>query len=175
MIGIKQIGIKKFQEGGVSEIVTGMILIYGTYQDAKKFINEPTLKNFGWMLASGIGDVFFFTGAGAGIKALKVARAARVARKALTLKRAQKLLDARNTFYDTRLARAAGESSGQEMKAALQRLHTTYNNYLVSQNKLKASERMLLGEAQKLGKSSLQNITKDGIIQTAQMVDNKYY
>ena len=64
------------------------------------------------MLASGIGDVFFFTGAGAGIKALKAARAANTARKALTLKRAQKLLDARNTFYDTRLARAAGESSG---------------------------------------------------------------
>lgn len=176
MIGINQIGVvRKFQDGGISEIVTGMVPIYGTYQDAKKFINEPTWNNFGWVLASGIGDIFFFTGAGAGIKALKAARAANAARKALTLKRSQKLLEAKNTYYNTKLARSAGESTKQEMKTALQRLQTVYNNYLVSQNKLKASEKLLLGEAEKLGKSSLQNITKDGIIQTVQMIDNEYY
>ena len=171
MIGIKQIGIvRKFQDGGVSEIVTGMIPIYGTYQDAKKFVKGPTLNNFGWMLASGVGDVLFFTGAGVGIKALKAARTANTARKALALKRSQKLLEAKKAFYDTRLARVTEESSRQNMKEALQRLQTVRNNYLLSQDKLKASERMLLGEAQKLGKSSLQDLTKDGIIQTTQVL-----
>lgn len=187
ILGIKQYGIKKYQagtQGGgiqpqsqegdtsevIKEIVKGMIPIYGTYQDTKEFINNPTSENFGWMLASGIGDVLFFTGAGAGIKALKLARTANTARKALALKRSQKLLEAKKTFYDTRLARVAEESSRQNMKAALQRLQTVRNNYLLSQDKLKASERMLLGEAQKLGKSSLQDLTKDGIIQTTQVL-----
>ena len=54
------------------------------------------------------------------------------------------------------------------MKAALQSLKTARSNFLLNQDKLKASERMMLGEAQKLGKSSLQDLTKDGIIQTTQ-------
>ena len=52
------------------------------------------------------------------------------------------------------------------MKAALQSLKTAHSNFLLNQDKLKASERIMLGEAQKLGKSSLQDLTKDGIIQT---------
>lgn len=52
------------------------------------------------------------------------------------------------------------------MKAALQSLKTARSNFLLNQDKLKAHERMMLGETQKLGKSSLQDLTKDGIIQT---------
>ena len=44
-----------------------MIPIYGTYQDAKNFYHNPTLENLGWTVASGLGDIFFFTGLGAGI------------------------------------------------------------------------------------------------------------
>lgn len=77
-------------------------------------------------------------------------------------------------FRDTRLARITGESSRQEMKSALQRLSQTYRNYSVSQDKLKASERMLLGEVQKFGKSSLQDLTKDAGIQTAQAIDEAW-
>ena len=177
ILGIKGYGINqmpiinKFKDGGgISEIVTGMIPIYGTYQDAKKFAKDPTWDNLGWAITSGIGDILFFTGAGAGIKSLKAARAANAARKALALKRSQKLLESERTFYDTRLARIAGESSSQEMKAALQSLKTARSNFLLNQDKLKASERIMLGEAQKLGKSSLQDLTKDGIIQTTQVL-----
>ena len=90
---------KQYQDGGsIKNILTGMIPIYGTYQDAKEFINNPTLENFGWTVASGLGDVFFFTGLGAGIKGLKVANAARKAKSILKTKRADKLLDARRNY-----------------------------------------------------------------------------
>lgn len=173
MIGINQHGLK-LQEGGITEIAKGIIPIYGTYQDAKKFAKDPTWKNFGWMLASGIGDVLFFTGAGAGVKALRAAKAANTARKALKLKRSQKLLESQKMFRDTRLARITGESSSKEMKSALQSLIQSQNNYTWSLNKLKASERMLLGEVQKFGKSSLQDLTKDAGIQTAQVIDEAW-
>ena len=34
---------------------------------------------------------------------------------------------------------------------------------------------MMLGEVEKFGKSSLKDMTKDGVIQTVQTIDNKYY
>lgn len=167
MIGINQYSLK-LQEGGIAEIAKGMIPVYGTYQDAKKFAKDPTFENFGWMLASGIGDVLFFTGAGSGIKAIKAARASHAARKAITLDRTRKLRAAKKMFYDTRLARIAGESSSKEMKSTLQSLFQSKNNYTVTLNKLKASNKILLGEAWKFGKSSLQDLAKDAAIQTTQ-------
>lgn len=182
ILGIKGCGINqtqiinKFKDGGeISEIVAGMIPIYGTYQDAKKFVEDPTLSNFGWMVASGVGDALFFTGAGAVIKAIKTARAANAARNALMLKRSKKLLESKRAFYNTRLARISGTSTSQDMKAALQSLKTARSNFLLNQDKLKASERMMLGEVEKFGKSSLKDMTKDGVIQTVQTIDNKYY
>lgn len=75
--------IKYNQNGGITEVLTGMIPIYGTYQDYKTFREKPTLENFGWMAASGLGDVLFFTGLGTGIKALKGLNTARKSAKVI--------------------------------------------------------------------------------------------
>ncbi|MGM9532183.1 hypothetical protein [Intestinibacter sp.] len=106
-----------------------MIPIYGTYQDAKEFINNPTLENFGWAVASGLGDVFFFTGLGAGIKGLKVANAARKAKSILKAKRADRLLDARRNYEKAKLGFIEGNSTRREVKRSLQSLGASYDNF----------------------------------------------
>lgn len=75
--------IRSNQKGGVAEVLTGMIPLYGTYQDYQAFKKEPSLENFGWMVAGGLGDALFFTGIGAGIKGLKGLNAARKSAKAI--------------------------------------------------------------------------------------------
>lgn len=165
MIGIKQIGIQKCQLG---DVIKGMIPIYGTYQDAKNFYKDPTLENLGWTIASGLGDVFFFTGLGAGIKGLKAARAARAAKHALLGKRASKLLDAKYNFYNTRNRRLLGESNPQEMKGAIQSLQQSKNNFMEMQKKWQQTQKLYNQEIKAFGLKGAKEIGKDGIIQTTQ-------
>lgn len=167
MIGINQYGLK-LQEGGVAEIIGGMIPIYGTYQDAKNFYHNPTLKNLGWTVASGLGDIFFFTGLGAGIKGLKAARAARAARRAFLDKRTSKLLDSKANFYITRNQRILEQSSPQEMKGAIQSLKQSVNNFREMEKKWNQSQKLYNQEIKAFGLKGAKEIGKDGIIQTTQ-------
>ena len=162
---------KQYQGGGsVQKILTGMIPIYGTYQDAKEFINNPTLENFGWTVASGLGDVFFFTGLGAGIKGLKVANAARKAKSILKTKRANKLLDARRNYQNTKLGIIDGSSTRKEMKQALQSLGASVDNFRNMERKYNLATRAYNQEMKALGVKSTKEIGKDGIIQTTQYI-----
>ena len=69
--------IPRCQAGAtIKDAAIGMIPIVGTYQDYKKFRDNPTWGNFGWLAASALGDALFFTGAGAALKGIKAARAA---------------------------------------------------------------------------------------------------
>ncbi len=72
----------KHQEGGILQAATGLIPIYGTYLDYKQFEDNPSLKNFGNMALSGIGDILQLTGLGYGLgTAIKGLKAANTARK----------------------------------------------------------------------------------------------
>lgn len=190
ILGIKRYGIKKYQagtQGGgvqpqskegdifelVKEIGKGMIPIYGTYQDAKEFINNPTLENFGWAAASGLGDVFFFTGLGAGIKGLKAANAARRAKSILKAKRLDKLLDAKRNYYNTRLGVVEGSSTRGEMKQALQSLRQSADNFRNMERKYDLATRAYNQEMKAFGIKSAKEIGKDGAIQTAQYIMTK--
>ena len=171
MIGINQMGVKKYQDGGsIKNIFTGMIPIYGTYQDAKEFINNPTLENFGWTVASGLGDVFFFTGLGAGLKGLKAANAARRAKSILKAKRAAKLLDTKRNWYNTRLGVIEGNSTRGEMKQALQSLRQSADNFRNMKRKYDLATRVYNQEMKAFGIKGLKEIGKDGAIQTTQYI-----
>lgn len=65
--------IKYNQNGG--EILTGMIPIYGTWQDYKTFREKPTLENFGWM--AGQEMPYFLLAQGRVLKALNTTRKAK--------------------------------------------------------------------------------------------------
>lgn len=187
ILGIKKHGVKKYQvgtqEGGiqpqpkegdisevVKEIAKGMIPIYGTYQDAKEFINNPTLENFGWTVASGLGDVFFFTGLGAGLKGLKAASAARRAKSILKAKRATKLSDTGRNWYNTRLGVIGGNSTREEMKQALQSVRQATNNFRNMQRKYDLATRAYNQEMKAFGVKGAKEIGKDGMIQTTQYI-----
>ena len=76
--------LQRMQEGGsFKDIAIGMVPLVGTYQDYKTFKQDPSLANLGWLALSGIGDVLFFTGAGAAIKGIKAARAAAKVRRSI--------------------------------------------------------------------------------------------
>ena len=49
------------------EIVTGAVPFYGTYQDIKTAINEPSLSNISWALASAVSDGLLLSGIGSGL------------------------------------------------------------------------------------------------------------
>lgn len=80
--------IPRYQTGAaIKDAAIGMIPIVGTYQDYKKFRDDPTWGNFGWLAASAVGDALFFTGAGAALKGIKAAKAAAKSRALLTANR----------------------------------------------------------------------------------------
>lgn len=80
--------IPRCQAGAtIKDAAIGIIPIVGTYQDYKKFRDNPTWGNFGWLAASALGDALFFTGAGAALKGIKAARAAAKSRALLTANR----------------------------------------------------------------------------------------
>lgn len=187
ILGIKEYGIKKYQAGTqrggiqpqsqegdtsevIKEIVKGMIPIYGTYQDAKEFINNPTLENFGWTVASGLGDVFFFTGLGAGIKGLKVANAARKAKSILKAKRKSKVLNAGRNWYNTRLAVIDGNATSTEMRKALQSMNSATQNFRNMERKYNLANEIYNQEMKAFGVKSAKEMGKDGLIQTTQYI-----
>ena len=88
--------INKFEDGGdtledaVINTLTGFIPIYGTYQDAKDFYNEPSWENAGWVGLSVLSEFPI-------LKALKGIKAASKITKAT-----KKLEQAKNTLDNAR-------------------------------------------------------------------------
>lgn len=164
-------GLLKYDEGGsVGSVISGMIPLYGTYQDIKTAYHNPTLENIGWAIASGIGDALFFTGAGAGIKSLKLLNQTRKAKKLLETKRRVTALTAQNNFKNTVMNRILDKASPTDVVRARTSAKQTRANYQNALNKYKQSSSQVYNQTRQLGKNFLQNLKRDGIIQSIQEI-----
>lgn len=161
---------RKHQEGG--QILLGLVPGIGTYQDFLEFNKNPNLKNFGWMLASGIGDVLFFTGAGAGIKALRLAKAANTYRKGVKADRAIKLLTAQNKFNNVRDQKLLG-TLDRNIRPEIQSLSQSVVNYRNAVDKANLAHKYQIDETKRLAKKASKDISKDAVINTGQYYEQK--
>lgn len=150
--------ILRCQQGTTfKDIATGMIPLVGTYQDYKKFKENPNLKNLGWLAASTIGDALFFTGAGAALKGIKAAKALSKSRSILAadrFNRSQKGLQ-RGLEY--------GASKG-DVKSMFQ----TLRNYKLADQKYKAAQVAAQQQITKGIKNISKDLGQDAILNTIQ-------
>lgn len=94
--GITDLGVirgtyNQYAEGGstntnnnpnfLSELGTSLIPIYGTYKEAKNFINEPSWENAGWTALSLVSEIPMLKGLKA-LKGIKLAKAAKTLKEA---------------------------------------------------------------------------------------------
>lgn len=161
---------RKQQNGG--QVLLGLVPGIGTYQDFLEFKKNPNLQNFGQMLASGVGDALFFTGAGAGIKALRLAKAANTYRKGIRADRAAKLLIAQNKFKNVKDQKLLG-TLDRNIKPEIQSLAQSVVNYRTAVNKANLAHKYQIDEAKRLGKEASKNISKDAIINAGQYYEQK--
>ena len=155
--------IKYNQNGGITEVLTGMIPIYGTYQDYKTFREKPTLENFGWMAASGLGDVLFFTGLGTGIKALKGLNTAR--------KSAKVIRNARMATRQTNQVQML--EHGEKGKRAYQGWLQSGRNVQNANRKVQEANRQFTKGIKQVGLSTLLNSKYDPIKELIQNYTNE--
>lgn len=149
--------IPRYQTGAaIKDAAMGMIPIVGTYQDYKKFRDNPTWGNFGWLAASAIGDALFFTGAGAALKGIKAAAKSRALLTANRYGRSQAGFQ-RGLEY--------GASKG-DVKSMFQNLR----NYKVAKQKQLAAEaaarQQIISGARNIGK----DLGQDTIVNTTQEI-----
>lgn len=145
------------------ETLTGMIPLYGTYQDYKTFRENPTMGNFGWMVTSGLGDILFFTGLGTGIKALKGLNTARKSVKAI-----------KNSRMTTRQARQAQMlERGEKGKRAFQGWVQSGRNLQNVDRKLKDANKQMTKGIKQIGLSTLLNMKYDPLKEIIQNYANE--
>ena len=155
--------IPRYQTGAaIKDAAMGMIPIVGTYQDYKKFRDNPTWGNFGWLAASAIGDTLFFTGAGAVLKGIKAAKAVAKSRALLTANRYGR--------------RQAGFQRGLEYGASkgdVKSMFQNLRNYKVAEQKQLAAEaavrQQIVSGAKDIGK----DLGQDAIVNTTQEIISK--
>lgn len=161
---------KKDIGGELGSIAAGMIPVYGTYQDIKTAYNNPTLENIGWAVASGVGDALFFTGAGAGIKSLKLLNQTRKARKLLESKRRLTALTAQNKFKNTVMDRVLDKATPTDIIRARESAKATLANYRNAVSKFNNANTQVNSQVKQLGKKSVSDLKRDGTVQTVQEI-----
>nr|DAM86952.1 MAG TPA: Soluble lytic transglycosylase B Transglycosylase, LYASE [Caudoviricetes sp.] len=155
--------IPRCQAGAtIKDAAIGMIPIVGTYQDYKKFRDNPTWGNFGWLAASALGDALFFTGAGAALKGIKAARAAAKSRALLTA----------NRYGRSQVGFQRGLEYGAS-KGDVKSMFQNLRNYKVAEQKQLAAEaaarQQVISGAKNIGK----DLGQDAVVNTTQEVVSK--
>lgn len=155
--------IPRCQAGAtIKDTAIGMIPIVGTYQDYKKFRDNPTWGNFGWLAASALGDALFFTGAGAALKGVKAARVAAKSRALLTA----------NRYGRSRVGFQRGLEYGAS-KGDVKSMFQNLRNYKVAEQKQLAAEaaarQQTINGAKNIGK----DLGQDAIVNTTQEIVSK--
>lgn len=155
--------IPRCQAGAtIKDAAIGMIPIVGTYQDYKKFRDNPTWGNFGWLAASALGDALFFTGAGAALKGIKAARAAAKGRALLTA----------NRYGRSQIGFQRGLEYGAS-KGDVKSMFQNLRNYKVAEQKQLAAEaaarQQVISGAKNIGK----DLGQDAVVNTTQEVVSK--
>lgn len=155
--------IPRCQAGAtIKDTAIGMIPIVGTYQDYKKFRDNPTWGNFGWLAASALGDALFFTGAGAALKGVKAARVAAKSRALLTA----------NRYGRSRVGFQRGLEYGAS-KGDVKSMFQNLRNYKVAEQKQLAAEaaarQQTINGAKNIGK----DLGQDAIVNTTQDIVSK--
>lgn len=152
--------IPRCQAGAtIKDAAIGMIPIVGTYQDYKKFRDNPTWGNFGWLAASALGDALFFTGAGAALKGIKAARAAAKGRALLTA----------NRYGRSQVGFQRGLEYGAS-KGDVKSMFQNLRNYKVAEQKqLAAARQQVISGAKNIGK----DLGQDAVVNTTQEVVSK--
>lgn len=155
--------IPRCQAGAtIKDAAIGMIPIVGTYQDYKKFRDNPTWGNFGWLAASALGDALFFTGAGAALKGIKAARAAAKGRALLTA----------NRYGRSQVGFQRGLEYGAS-KGDVKSMFQNLRNYKVAEQKQLAAEaaarQQVISGAKNIGK----DLGQDAVVNTTQEVVSK--
>lgn len=150
--------IPRCQAGAtIKDAAIGMIPIVGTYQDYKKFRDNPTWGNFGWLAASALGDALFFTGAGAALKGIKAARAAAKGRALLTA----------NRYGRSQVGFQRGLEYGAS-KGDVKSMFQNLRNYKVAEQ-LAAARQQVISGAKNIGK----DLGQDAVVNTTQEVVSK--
>ena len=155
--------IPKYQTGAtIKDVAIGMIPIVGTYQNYKKFRDNPTWGNFGWLAASAIGDALFFTGAGAALKGIKAAKAVAKSRALLTA----------NRYGRSQAGFQRGLEYGAS-KGDVKSMFKNLRNYKVTEQKQLATEaaarQQIVSGAKDIGK----DLGQDAIVNTTQEIISK--
>lgn len=155
--------IPRYQTGAaIKDAAMGMIPIVGTYQDYKKFRDNPTWGNFGWLAASAIGDALFFTGAGAALKGIKAAKAVAKSRALLTA----------NRYGRSQAGFQRGLEYGAS-KGDVKSMFQNLRNYKVAEQKQLAAEaaarQQIVSGAKDIGK----DLGQDAIVNTTQEIISK--
>lgn len=155
--------IPKYQTGAaIKDATMGMIPIVGTYQDYKKFRDNPTWGNFGWLAASTIGDALFFTGVGAALKGIKAAKAVAKSRALLTA----------NRYGRSQAGFQRGLEYGAS-KGDVKSMFQNLRNYKVAEQKQLAAEaaarQQIVSGAKDIGK----DLGQDAIVNTTQEIISK--
>lgn len=153
--------IPRCQAGAtIKDAAIGMIPIVGTYQDYKKFRDNPTWGNFGWLAASALGDALFFTGAGAALKGIKAARAAAKGRALLTA----------NRYGRSQVGFQRGLEYGAS-KGDVKSMFQNLRNYKVAEQKqlAAAARQQVISGAKNIGK----DLGQDAVVNTTQEVVSK--
>lgn len=155
--------IPRCQAGAtIKDAAIGMIPIVGTYQDYKKFRDNPTWGNFGWLAASALGDALFFTGAGAALKGIKAARATAKSRALLTA----------NRYGRSQIGFQRGLEYGAS-KGDVKSMFQNLRNYKVAEQKQLAAEaaarQQVISGAKNIGK----DLGQDAVVNTTQEVVSK--
>lgn len=151
--------IPRCQAGAtIKDAAIGMIPIVGTYQDYKKFRDNPTWGNFGWLAASALGDALFFTGAGAALKGIKAARAAAKGRALLTA----------NRYGRSQVGFQRGLEYGAS-KGDVKSMFQNLRNYKVAEQLAAAARQQVISGAKNIGK----DLGQDAVVNTTQEVVSK--
>lgn len=155
--------LQKMQEGNsFRDIATGMIPLVGTYQDYKTFKQDPSLANLGWLALSGIGDVLFFTGAGAAVKGIKAAKAAAKVRKYIASARSA----TRQKNFEKMFERS------QKGKQAFTGWVASGNNLKQAQNKLNIAQQAVNQSFKQAGIRMGTDLSQDAVLNTVQQLTN---
>lgn len=155
--------LQRMQEGGsFKDIAIGMVPLVGTYQDYKTFKQDPSLANLGWLALSGIGDVLFFTGAGAAVKGIKAAKAAAKVRRSIASARSA----TRQKNFEKMFDRS------QKGKQAFTGWVASGNNLKRSQDKLGIAQQAVNQSFKQAGIKIGTDLSQDAVLNTTQQLIN---
>ena len=155
--------LQRMQEGGsFKDIAIGMVPLVGTYQDYKTFKQDPSLANLGWLALSGIGDVLFFTGAGAAVKGIKAAKAAAKVRRSIASARSA----TRQKNFEKMFDRS------QKGKQAFTGWVASGNNLKRAQDKLGIAQQAVNQSFKQAGIKIGTDLSQDAVLNTTQQLIN---